>query len=348
MQNNNTTAPLAYDDLFVGKKVMYVHGFCSSAQSGTVKRLRTMLPQAQVIAYDLPIHPEEAMDLLREKCETEKPDLIIGTSMGGMYTEMLYGFDRIIVNPAFEMGATMKEHNMMGKQTFFNPREDGVQEFIVTKELVKEYREMTQQCFQDPHKLSALKEGDKYDESNEHGRIWGLFGMEDPVVHTFDLFHSHYDNAVRFHGEHQLTDKVTLHSLIPVIRWIDDKQEGRQREIIYVSLETLRDQYGKPRSSVVKALMLLTQYYDVQFVIPAPTNHPNIMAEDVRWMENQIGVIAYNHLNLTNRPALLYGDYMISSTPQDDFLGTSLEFGSDQFKTWEELIVYFSRLQGIS
>ena len=38
---------------------------------------------------------------------TEKPDLIIGTSMGGMYTELLKGFDRILVNPAFEMGDTM-------------------------------------------------------------------------------------------------------------------------------------------------------------------------------------------------------------------------------------------------
>lgn len=326
---------IQFPDLMAGKKVMYVHGFCSSAQSGTVKRLRTMLPEAEVIAYDLPIHPEEAMVLLREKCETEKPDLIIGTSMGGMYTEMLYGFDRIIVNPAFEMGSTIKEHNMMGKQTFFNPREDGVQEFIVTKELAKEYREMTQQCF-----INVPS-------SEQAGDIWGLFGMEDPLVHTFDLFHSHYDNAVRFHGEHQLTDKVTLHALIPVIRWVDDKQEGREREIIYVSLETLRDNYGKPRSSVAKALNLLTEYYDVQFVIPAPTNHPDTVAGDIRWMEDQIGVIAYNHLNLTNRPALLYGDYMITAEPQDGFLGTSLEFGSDQFKSWDDLIVYFSRLQGV-
>ena len=60
-----------------------------------------MLPSADVVAYDLPLHPEEAMALLREKCKEQNPDLIIGTSMGGMYTEMLYGYDRILVNPAF-------------------------------------------------------------------------------------------------------------------------------------------------------------------------------------------------------------------------------------------------------
>lgn len=326
---------IMFPGLMAGKKIMYVHGFCSSAQSGTVTRLRTMLPDAEVVAYDLPIHPEEAMALLREKCETDKPDLIIGTSMGGMYTEMLYGFDRIIVNPAFEMGSTMKDHNMMGKQTFFNPRQDGVQEFIVTKDLVKEYREMTQQCF------TGIAEGE---DAAKQGVIYGLFGMEDPLVHTYDLFREHYPNAVRFHGEHQLTDKVTIHALVPVIRWIDDMQEGKEREILYVSIETLRDRYDKPMSSVAKALSMLTETYNVQFICPAPTNAPEAVAEDIRWIEDQIGVVAYNRINLTNNPALLYGDYMVTKTPQEAFLGTTLEFGSDQFKTWEELIVYFSRL----
>ena len=62
---------------------MYVHGFGSSGQSGTVTRIREVFPNAIVIAPDLPIHPQEAMDLLRETCDKEKPDLVIGTSMGG-------------------------------------------------------------------------------------------------------------------------------------------------------------------------------------------------------------------------------------------------------------------------
>ena len=67
--------------------------------------------------------------------------------MGGMYAEMLYGYDRILVNPAFLMGDTMTKHGMLGKQTFQNPREDGVQDVIVTKSLVEEYKEITRQCF---------------------------------------------------------------------------------------------------------------------------------------------------------------------------------------------------------
>ena len=82
-----------FPQIFKGKKIMYVHGFGSSGQSGTVTRIREVFPNATVIAPDLPIHPEEAMALLRQLCQQEQPDLIIGTSMGGMYTEMLYGYD---------------------------------------------------------------------------------------------------------------------------------------------------------------------------------------------------------------------------------------------------------------
>ena len=136
-----------FPDLFKGKKVMYVHGFGSSGQSGTVTRIREVLPNAIVIAPDLPIHPQEALDLLRQLCITEQPDLIIGTSMGGMFAEMLYGYDRILINPAFQIADTMGEHGLTGKQQFFSPRQDGVQEFYVDKPLVKEYRVLAEQSF---------------------------------------------------------------------------------------------------------------------------------------------------------------------------------------------------------
>lgn len=80
-----------------------------------------------------------------------------------MYAEMLYGYDRILVNPALQMGDTMKEHGMTGAQHFSNPRQDGVQDFMVTKALVKEYKEMTEQCFS----------GMTADEQKRVGTLWG-------------------------------------------------------------------------------------------------------------------------------------------------------------------------------
>lgn len=322
-----------YPNLWVGKKIMYVHGFASSAQSGTVKRIQDTFPKAQVIAYDLPIHPDEAMTLLRKVCEEQKPDLIVGTSMGGMYTEMLYGFDRILVNPAFQMGDTMHEHGMMGKQVFQNPRQDGVQEFIVTKSLVKEYRDMTMNCF-------------AHVDEEEQQRVWGLFGDEDPVVHTFDLFRQHYTQALHFHGEHRMTDHSFFHGVLPVMRWIDDKQEGRERPIVYIHVNAMIDGWGKPMSCLNKAFEMLIENYQVYMVAPAPTNDHNELSQTQTWVEQYISTPAHDHVIFSNQKSLLYGDYFIDAAPYKDFMGTTIHFGSDEFKTWEEIIVFFERLGG--
>ena len=320
-------------NLMVGKKIIYVHGFMSAGSTHTAQILRDYMPQATVIAPDLPIHPEEAMELLRNLVKTENPDLIIGTSMGGMYTEMLYGVDRICVNPAFQMGSTITESNMMGKQVYQNERQDGEKEVIVTKALVKEYKEMTEQCFAQVTEEEQLK-------------VFGLFGDEDPIVHTFDLFSEHYTQAIHFHGEHRLIEKAIFHYLMPVIRWIDDRQEGRERRTVLISQDTLADGYGNPKSSLHKAYELLLDNYNVYFVSPAPTNNPSVITEQQAWIEETFSAPAWNHAIFTNQPQLLYGDYFISSTEQPDFLGTVLRFGSDEFKTWEEIITYFERLGG--
>ena len=83
--------------LLAGKKLLYVHGFASSGQTGSVRTLRLLLPDADIIAPDVPVEPHEAIDFLKETVSRESPDVIIGTSMGGMYSEMLYGTFRILV-----------------------------------------------------------------------------------------------------------------------------------------------------------------------------------------------------------------------------------------------------------
>ena len=321
-----------FPELFRGKKIMYVHGFASSGQSGTVTRIREVFPNATVIAPDLPIRPQDAMDLLRQVCETEKPDLIIGTSMGGMYAEMLYGYDRILVNPALQMGDTMKDHGMIGAQHFQNPRQDGVQDFIVTKALVKEYKEMTEQCF-----AQVTPE--------ERGRVWGLFGDEDTTVNTYDVFRSQYPTAIRFHGEHRMNDKSFMHSVVPVIRWVDDRQEGRERPIIYIGMETLSNAGGDPRSSAQKTVRALIERYQVFFVAAAPPD-AIYYAEMCDWLYEYVNVPAWGHTVFTVRRDLLYGDYFIGMEDEWSGMTTHLQFGSDTFKTWDDIATYFERLGG--
>lgn len=322
-----------FPDLMPGKKVMYVHGFLSSAQSGTVRMLRELMPGATVVAEDIPLHPAEAMEMLQQMADREQPDLIIGTSMGGMYAEMLRGRDRILVNPAFLMGETIPKNGMTGRQEYQNPRRDGVQEVIVTKSLVREYAEITTHCF------NGIND-------EERRRVYALFGDADPVVHTFDLFHRHYPNAIHFHGGHRLIDKVALHDLIPVIRWIDDRQNGRERSVVHIAFSTLHDSYMKPASSMHKAYEALLERYNVYIVVPALTNDHAAIAESQSWVEQYLSTPAWNHVICCNQKALLYGDYFIDDAPDDAFMGTTIAYGSDEFKTWEDIVTYFKRLGG--
>ena len=327
-----------FPDLMAGKTILYVHGFASSGQSGAVTRLRTVFPQARVVAPDLPVHPAEAMTLLHEVCQKEQPDLIIGTSMGGMYTEQIRGYDRICVNPALEIAETMKAHGMTGTQQFQNPRLDGIQEFYVDKTMVKEYREVSEQRF------IGLTDDDCL-------RVYGLFGDEDNTVDTFGMFSEHYPQATHFHGEHRMNDRSFMHSVVPVIRWIDDRQQQRERPIIYIGIETMVERQeakekkqNMPASSVQKAVRQLIEHYQVYFVAEEE-------AATVSWLAEYIGVPAWHHLIVTHRRDLLYGDYLIEKQEtrdkkQDSFLATVIDYGSDTFKTWENIIDYFEKLGG--
>ncbi len=322
-----------YPQLLKGKKLMYVHGFASSGQSGTVSRLRTVFPEATVIAPDLPVHPEEAMALLQQLCRDEQPDIIVGTSMGGMYTEQLRGFDRVCINPALCIADTMQQHGMTGTQQFQNPRQDGVQSFYVDKALVKEYRTVSERRFLE------LDDDDRQ-------RVYGLFGDKDDLVDTYGLFMQHYPRAIRFHGEHRMNDHSFMHSVLPVIRWIDDRQEQRQRPIVYIGLEALRTAGDEARPSSQKAVRRLIEQYDVYFVAPAPSSVPVAYGDATEWLEEFVNVPAWGHTVFTNQRHLLYGDYLVECGSTRDAMATPLQLGGDTFKTWDDIIEYFDRLGG--
>ena len=322
-----------YPELLEGKTLIYVHGFGSSGQSGTVTRLRTVFPNTKVVAPDLPVDPFEAMTLLKQLCADEQPSLILGTSMGGMYTEQLYGFDRICMNPAMCIADTMQAHGMTGTQTFQNPRLDGVNQFYVDKALVKAYRTVSEQRFANVS-------------DEERQRVYGLFGDRDEVVDTFDMFQQHYPNAIHFHGEHRMDDRSFMHSVVPVIRWIDDRQEKRERPIVYIGVECLWDDYKKPASSSQKTVRQLIEKYQVLFVAPSSSSCPAEYAEMVAWLQEYFDVMAWGHTIFTNQRHLLYGDYLIEKMQTRDSMATRLEFGSDTFKTWEAVLDYFSLLGG--
>lgn len=187
-------------------RIVYFHGFGSSGASGTVEMLRKMLPECEVLAPDIPVDPVDALPYLKEFCATEQPDLIIGTSMGGMYAQQMFGFRKICVNPAFNM-STMSKVLKTGVHKFFNGRKDNQKEFRITRDTIQHFNQMERQQF---------KGITPFDKEN----TWGLFGIHDTQVNTYDLFKKHYSNARRFDGEHQLNEKALRAEVIPLVKSI--------------------------------------------------------------------------------------------------------------------------------
>lgn len=185
-------------------KLIYFHGFASSGASGTVELLRNMMPEDTVIAPDIPVDPVEALPFLQKLCQEEHPDIIVGTSMGGMYAQQMRGFLRICVNPAFNMSTNSKVLKT-GTFKFHNGRKDNQKEFRITKDIIQHFNQMERQQF-------------KGITPEEQELCYGLFGINDPVVHTYDLFKKYYTHAQRFEGEHQLNEKVVRKTLLPLIR----------------------------------------------------------------------------------------------------------------------------------
>ena len=185
--------------------MMYVHGFASSGSSGTVMSLRRHFPQWRVIAPDLPVDPFEALELLRKTIDKEQPKLVIGTSMGGMYTQQLWGMPRIVVNPSFEMSRTLL-FNHMGKHKYTAKRKDGATEFRIDKQIVEQFKLMEQTQFDGIDDFEKLF-------------VYGLFGDKDPVVHFQPLMAELYgeERCVWFDGEHRLNDTIVKRDLIPLI-----------------------------------------------------------------------------------------------------------------------------------
>lgn len=183
--------------------IIYVHGLSSSGESDTVKTLRLLLSSTQVVAPDLPTNPCEALQLLIDLCDDVEPDLIIGTSMGAMFTQQLRGYKKILVNPAFHVSEFMRRN--IGTQQFLNPRKDGATHYEITTELCDKYQELEE------HQFENITTFDKKN-------TYALFGNKDTLVNCSEEYSLYYQNTQWFNGEHRLRLENVQDVIAPLIR----------------------------------------------------------------------------------------------------------------------------------
>ena len=104
-------------------KVLFIHGLASSGAYKMASSLRILLKGSEVIAPDVPIEPGEALNLLEGICRDERPDLIVGLSLGGFWAQKLRGYRKILVNPDFHISRLLR--TMIGEREYLSPRRDG-------------------------------------------------------------------------------------------------------------------------------------------------------------------------------------------------------------------------------
>ena len=195
------------------KKILFLHGFYASgscvpalalkaaferekselASIPEREQARPKVKEATVLTPDLPLHPADAIRLIRDICDHEKPDILVGNSCGSFYAQMIspiVGVPALLGNPHFKMSDFLRER--IGNHQYKSPRADGKQDFTIDEQLVKEFEAM------EVHQFDGCNIYNKV-------RVWGIFGEEDTLAHFEPLFLEHYTHSFHFPGGHTPT-----------------------------------------------------------------------------------------------------------------------------------------------
>ena len=184
-------------------KILFIHGLASSGTYKMADSLRILLKPCEVIAPDVPIEPAGALRLLEGICREQRPDLVVGLSLGGFWAQKLRGRRKILVNPDFHVSRLLR--TMVGVQDYRSPRADGAKTFRITETICREYEDLERSQFE------ALP-------SEEVRLTSGLFADRDEWVRCGEEFERHYPvRGISYPGSH-LPDYPTLKAhLVPLV-----------------------------------------------------------------------------------------------------------------------------------
>lgn len=139
---------------------MYIHGFMSGSNGTKQKQLaRKLKGRYDVIAPELTADPDEALGIINQMISDYHPEVIVGTSLGGFMALMCDSGDAqlVIANPCLcpqEELSRWKDE----PQTYFCPRIDGNQTYILTQDTLDKYLkyDATASAIEKRERLSAV------------------------------------------------------------------------------------------------------------------------------------------------------------------------------------------------
>lgn len=121
--------------------MMYIHGFRSGSNGSKREQLQQHFGgRYRVIAPEVDADPETSLAKINEIISREKPEVIVGTSLGGWMTLMCDSGDAqlVVVNPSTHPEQTLAR--WVGQDLpYFCERLDGVQSYTLTQATLDKY-----------------------------------------------------------------------------------------------------------------------------------------------------------------------------------------------------------------
>lgn len=189
------------------KKAIFLHGFYASGSCEMAVALKDALKgQIDVLTPDLPLYPKMALSFVRELCNKEHPNMLIGNSNGAFLAQILateMKIPALLGNPHLKMSQFTSVR--LGENRYKFPRMDSKQEFLIEPSLVDEFEdlEMHQWDFWTP---------------NMNNLCIGLFGEKDTLAHFESDISMHYNRIYHFPGNHTPTNKEVQEWYVPLVK----------------------------------------------------------------------------------------------------------------------------------
>ena len=105
-----------------------------------------------------------------------------------------------------------------------------------------------------------------------------------------------------------------------------------------------------PMPGAIEAVHILAEHYDVYVLSTAPWANPSAWSDKVGWIQRHFGShdnsVLYNRVILSHHKGLNRGGLLIDDrlhkNGADRFVGTALEFGSDEWPDWATVVAFLT------
>lgn len=99
----------------------------------------------------------------------------------------------------------------------------------------------------------------------------------------------------------------------------------------------------EPMPGAIDAVKRLAGIFDVFILSTAPWDNASAWSDKLNWIKRYIPVECHKRLILTHHKNLNTGDYLIDDRTKngaDEFVGTLVHFGTEEFPDWDEVEAY--------